>query len=102
MDGDTLPPELLGVPNHILLVRTAQNCTKTCQDPVITRSYTVQAYVEGCLDRVACHPTLAQRLQLPSSQLQNAVHATFDELYRPEASLGLSSQLKLVFRHDCL
>ena len=103
MDGDVLPFELQNVPEHVLLVGTAMLCRRHGMTRKGSKVQDrLQGYVERCLERVAGSASLAQRLRVSSNQLQSAVQNTFEELYRPELRAGPGSQLKLVFRHECL
>ncbi|KAL0051109.1 hypothetical protein WJX82_002198 [Trebouxia sp. C0006] len=61
----------------------------------------MQEYLRSAINRLAAAPALASRLRVRAADLRNAVAATFDELCASESRDGSSSQLKLVFRHDC-
>lgn len=61
----------------------------------------LQDYLRSAISRLAAAPTLASRLRVRPADLRDAVAATFDELCASESRDGSSSQLKLVFRHDC-
>ncbi|DBB00136.1 TPA: PSII 6.1 kDa protein, variant 2 [Trebouxia sp. C0004] len=61
----------------------------------------LQDYLRSAISRLAAAPALASRLRVRPADLRDAVAATFDELCASESRDGSSSQLKLVFRHDC-
>lgn len=103
MDGDVLPLELQHVPQHVLLVGTADVMSvPRVHDRKVSKFQDVlQGYIQNCVERVAGSASLAQRLRLSPNQLQSAIQNTFEEIYRPEIRAGPGSQLKLVFRHEC-
>lgn len=61
----------------------------------------MQEYLRSAIKRLAAAPALASRLRVRAADLRDAALATFDELCASESRNGSSSQLKLVFRHDC-
>ncbi|KAL0038779.1 hypothetical protein WJX79_007340 [Trebouxia sp. C0005] len=61
----------------------------------------LQEYLRSAIKRLAAAPALASRLRVRAADLRDAALATFDELCASESRNGSSSQLKLVFRHDC-
>lgn len=61
----------------------------------------MQEYLRGAIFRLASSLDLAQRLGTTTAAVERAIHSTFEDLCAEDARNGSTSQLKLVFRHDC-